>query len=114
MDGLDDASNAVIDLIDAGKLDEAERAARDLLVRFPDVHDGYDRLGRVFEARGDNKRAADCYRRVIAFVTENPDGYDPEFAELFRGFVERLDPPVTPRPPSPASATVQPGQAVSR
>jgi hypothetical protein len=25
------------------KLDEAEQAARDLLVRFPDVHDGHDR-----------------------------------------------------------------------
>jgi hypothetical protein len=31
----------------AGKLDEAERAARDLLDRFPEVHDGWgDRLGR--------------------------------------------------------------------
>jgi len=30
---LDERSNCVIDLIDAGKLDEAERAARDLLAR---------------------------------------------------------------------------------
>ena len=36
------ASNAVIDLIEAGKFDEAEQAARQLLVRYPDVHDGYD------------------------------------------------------------------------
>ena len=33
-------------------LDEAEAAARDLLRRFPDVHDGWNRLGMVHEARG--------------------------------------------------------------
>ena len=44
-DELDAASNAVVQLVRAAKLDEAEAAARDLLVRFPDVHDGWDRLG---------------------------------------------------------------------
>src|SRR5271170_3058232 len=44
-DELTIASNAAVDLVRAGKLDEAEQAARDLLVRFPEVHDGYDRLG---------------------------------------------------------------------
>jgi hypothetical protein len=44
-DALDIASNAVVDLVRAAKLDEAEAAARDLLRRFPDVHDGWDRLG---------------------------------------------------------------------
>ena len=39
-DGLDDASNVVIDLIDAGRLDEAEHAAQHLLAHYPDVHDG--------------------------------------------------------------------------
>jgi hypothetical protein len=43
----------VVHLFQASKLDEAERAARDLLARFPDAHDGYDRLGMVYEARGD-------------------------------------------------------------
>src|ERR1700681_3897784 len=51
-DELTIASNAAAELVRAGKLDEAEQAARDLLVRFPDVHDGYDRLGMVYEARG--------------------------------------------------------------
>jgi GH18 family chitinase len=49
-DDLTIASNAAADLVRAGKLDEAEQAARDLLVLFPDVHDGYDRLGMVYEA----------------------------------------------------------------
>jgi len=52
-DELDAASNAVVQLVGAGKLDEAEAAARDLLLRFPDVHDGWDRLGMVHETRGD-------------------------------------------------------------
>src|SRR5438552_787651 len=53
-DALDAASNAVVHLVRAAKLDEAEAAARDLLIRFPDVHDGWDRLGMVHEARGDS------------------------------------------------------------
>jgi tetratricopeptide (TPR) repeat protein len=61
-DALDIASNAVVDLVRAAKLDEAEAAARDLLRRFPDVHDRWDRLGMVHEARGDSRQAADCYR----------------------------------------------------
>src|ERR1700679_3012723 len=56
-DALDIASNAVGDLVRAAKLDEAEAAARDLLRRFPDMHDGWDRLGMVHEARGDRQPA---------------------------------------------------------
>src|SRR4029077_12773256 len=44
-DELTEASNAVVDMVQAGNLDAAEQAAHDLLARFPDVHDGYDRLG---------------------------------------------------------------------
>src|SRR6266852_5596614 len=72
---------------------QAEQAARDLLVRFPDVHDGYDRLGMVYEARGDNRQAADCYRKVIAFIREHPDDYEPGFEDVFVKLVNRLDPP---------------------
>lgn len=89
---LADSSNAVIALVRSGKLDEAESAARELLVRFPDVHDGYDRLGMVYEARGQNKQAADCYRQVIAFVQAHPEQYAPEFADTFRQLVTKLDP----------------------
>jgi hypothetical protein len=69
-DELTIASNAAADLVRAGKLDEAEQAARDLQVRFPKIHDGYDRLGMVHEARGENRQAADFYRKVIAFIRE--------------------------------------------
>jgi tetratricopeptide (TPR) repeat protein len=93
-DELTIASNAAAELVRVGKLDEAEQAARDLLVRFPDVHDGYDRLGMVYEARGDNRQAADCYRKVIAFIRQRPDDYEPGFEDVFAKLVDRLDPPV--------------------
>ena len=93
IDELTEASNAVVDLVHAGKLDEAEKAAHDLLARFPDVHDGYDRLGMVCEARGDHRQAAEYYRRAIAVIRDHPDDYDPDFEAVFRKLVERLDPP---------------------
>jgi len=92
-DTLMDESNAVLDLIRAGKLDEAEAAARDLLARYPDVHDGWDRLGMVYEARGDNAQAADCYRRVVAFLDENPDYSEPAFRASFVERIAKLAPP---------------------
>jgi Tfp pilus assembly protein PilF len=76
-----------------GKLDKAERAARDLLERFPEVHDGWDRLAMVYEARGDNKKAADCYRKVIDFIRQHPDEYDQDYADVFVKRVDKLDPP---------------------
>jgi hypothetical protein len=91
-DELTNASNGVIALIRAGKIDEAEQAARDLLVRYPEVHDGYDRLGMVYEARGDHKQAAHCYRQVIDFVRAHPDQYEPEFEDTFHRLIAKLDP----------------------
>jgi tetratricopeptide (TPR) repeat protein len=93
-DALDAASNAVIDLVKAGKLDEAEAAARALLARYPDVHDGWDRLGMVHEARGNSREAADCYRRVLDFLRANP-GYtdDDGLVTLYTGLIAKLGPP---------------------
>ena len=82
-DELDAASNAVVQLVAAAKLDEAEAAANALLVRFPDVHDGWDRLGMVHEARGDSRQAADCYRKVIDFIRQHPNRYDAGIGEQF-------------------------------
>lgn len=93
-DALMDASNAVVDLVHAGKLDEAEAAARDLLVRYPQVPDGWDRLGMVHEKRGENREAADCSRRVIAFLDENPDYSDPGYKDEFAARIAKLDPPL--------------------
>jgi Flp pilus assembly protein TadD len=95
---LTEASNAAVDLVRVGKLDEAEQAARDLLVRFPDVHDGYDRLGMVYEARGDNKQAAHYYRQALEFIRQHPTLYpdnDRELQAVFARLVAKLDPPAS-------------------
>jgi len=95
-DELTTASNAAADLVNAGKLDEAEKAARDLLERFPEVHDGYDRLGMVYEARGDKKQAAYYYRKVIEVIRAHTEDYDPEFEAVFHKLVAELDPTTPP------------------
>ena len=88
---LDAASNAVVDLVHAGRLDEAEQAARELLVRYPEVHDGYDRLGMVHEARGQLREAVDCYRKVIEFTRTNPEDYDAGFVDSFLELIVKLE-----------------------
>ena len=82
-----------MDLVHEGKLDQAEAAVRDLLERYPEVHDGYDRLGKVYEACGQNKQGAGCYRKVIEFVRQLPEQYDAEFEKIFQSGVADLDPP---------------------
>jgi tetratricopeptide (TPR) repeat protein len=94
-DQLMDASNAARDLVRAGKLDQAEAAARDLLARFPDEHDGWDRLGTVYEARGQNRQAADCYRKAIEVIRKHGDDDDPEIVDAFTRLVDKLDPAPT-------------------
>ena len=90
-----DASNAVLALIHDGKLDEAEAAARALLAEYPEVHDGWDRLGMVHEKRGENRQAADCYRKVVVFLNDNPDYSEPAFKDAFMALIAKLDPPGT-------------------
>ena len=92
LDELTEASNAVVDMVQAGNLDAAEQAAHELLARFPDVHDGYDRLGMVCEARGDRRQAADYYRRAITVIRSHPDAYDPAFEAVFQKLIDRLEP----------------------
>ena len=89
---LVEASNAVADLVDAGKLDDAEYAAQALVERWPDVHDGYDCLGMVCQARGDKRQAAEYYRKVITFARKEPSLYDLEFEDYYQDLIARLDP----------------------
>jgi tetratricopeptide (TPR) repeat protein len=95
LEELTAASDAVIDMVHAGKLDEADAVARDLLVRFPEVHDGYDRLGMVYEARGDHKQAANYYRQVIDFVQSRADQFEPGFDATFQRLIQKLELPST-------------------
>src|ERR1700733_6046571 len=92
LDELTEASNAVVDMVQAGNLDAAEQAAHALLARFPDVHDGYDRLGMVCEARGDRRQAADYYRRAINVIRNHPDNSNPAFEGFFQRLIARPEP----------------------
>ena len=89
-----DASHRVVELAQAGKLEDAEAAARDLLMRHPHEPDGWDCLGIVHEARGENRQAADCYRKMRDIMRQRPDDYDQSFETKFATLIEKLDPPV--------------------
>jgi hypothetical protein len=57
-------------------------AARDLLARFPDQPDGWDRLGMAYEARGENQKAADSYRKVIELIRQHQTHTHPATGSL--------------------------------
>ncbi len=93
-DGLDDASNVVLDLIAGGRLDEAEHAAQDLLERYPEVHDGLERLAMVAAARGDRLRAAAYYRQAADFVHAHADQYGPKMEVYLRARATEFGVPI--------------------
>jgi tetratricopeptide (TPR) repeat protein len=90
---LTDESNAIVDLIHAGQLDEAETRARALIVAVPEATDGLERLGHVYEARGDMKTAARYYREASA-QTQAVGPQNGDHALWLRELADRIDPPV--------------------
>ena len=80
VDDLDDLSNSVLDLIDAGKFDEAESVCNELKKRYPDQVDGIERMALVYETRGENEKAAEYYLKTAEFMRSNP-GFDKEGIE---------------------------------
>jgi hypothetical protein len=49
----------------------------------------------VYEARGSNQKAADCYRKAIEVIRAHAENYDPGLGAIFHGLVEKLDPSAT-------------------
>lgn len=92
-DGLDAASNRVVDLIHAGRLDEAEAAAHALLRDYPDVIDGLDRLATVYEARGDRVNAAAYYHKAADYIRANADYFEPAAEADMRARADKLTSP---------------------
>jgi len=88
---LDQMSNDAVDLIHAGKLDEAEQLCRRLLDDFPDLPDGHMRLGQLFRARGEPKKAAQ-HLRLAASIARSADD-DPEMPLSLEAEADSLDPP---------------------
>lgn len=87
IDPLDRLSNDTVDLINAGRLDEAERMCQQLLAEFPDVPDGHMRFGYLYRRRGDNHKAAEHLRLAAVMArsdhnVELADSLDAEAVEI--------------------------------
>ena len=82
-------SNSVIDLIDEGKLDQAEENCKELLSNYPDVVDGLERYAMLYEARGDKQKAVEYYKKAAEFMETRP-GYDRELIEYTLKKVDEL------------------------
>jgi len=87
---LDDLSNSVVDLIKEGRLDKAEAVCHELLSRYPDQIDGTERLAAIYEARGENKMAAQYYRKAAQFAQDNP-GFDQEMIDWYLSKAKGLE-----------------------
>ncbi len=89
-DNLDELSNRVVDLIDEGRLDEAETACQELKEQYPEVIDWLFRTAMLHEARGEPQRAIEYYERTLAWMDDNPDDFEPASREPFRDDIDRL------------------------
>lgn len=87
---LDQLSNSVMDLIKQNKLDEAEAVSRQLLNEYPDQIDGFERLGQVYEARGEKRTAADYYQKAADFAKTMP-GFDQQSVEYYLSKVKKME-----------------------
>jgi hypothetical protein len=90
VDDLDELSNSVLDLIQEGRLEEAEKACEDLLSRYPDQLDGIDRMARVEKARGHHAVAAALWRRAAAWALAMPD-FETETVDDYREQARAMD-----------------------
>ena len=90
-DRFEHMSNDAVDLIHAGKLEEAERMCHRLLDEFPDVPDGHIRFGQLFRVRGEPKKAASHLRRAAAVARTADD--DPALPLSLEREADELDLP---------------------
>ncbi|MGB5775031.1 MAG: SEC-C metal-binding domain-containing protein [Sedimenticolaceae bacterium] len=87
---LDRLSNSVVDLINDGRLDEAEAVCEQLRTRYPEVHDWLIRKAMICEARGQTELAIEYCQRTIDWMDAHPDDFEPESREPFYEDIERL------------------------
>ena len=92
---LEELSNGALDLIENGRLSEAERKCLELKKRFPDQIDWIERSAAVCKARGQIDQAIDHYRRCLAHIDSNPDGFDSDSRAWYRSQIDRLRKPST-------------------
>jgi len=96
---VDRLSEAVLRGIEAGRLDEADATARQLMAAFPDEPLGFERLAQVQEARGQLAAAAEEYRRGVALMDELGEGH---YCDCCRARMVKAIRRVDPNRPAPA------------
>ena len=89
-DNLDELSNRVVDLINDGRLEEAEAACQELKEQYPEVIDWLHRTAMLHEARGETQQAIVYYERTLQFMDDNPEDFEELSREPFRNAIERL------------------------
>ncbi len=74
----------------AGRIPSAEKAALELLEKFPDSTTAHERMGDVFAAQGRRSKARDEYKKALEILPANADA-ERKYAEamLFIGEAER-------------------------
>ncbi|MCF7731342.1 MAG: SEC-C domain-containing protein [Akkermansiaceae bacterium] len=87
---LDELSNSVVGLIEAGDLAKAEEVCHRLRQSYPDQVDGIMRLAEVKEARGNRTGAATLYREAAAFMRTNGGFGDESIGGMIEA-AERLE-----------------------
>jgi tetratricopeptide (TPR) repeat protein len=92
-DDLDRLSNRVVDLIDDGRLEEAEAACQELKEQYPEVIDWIHRTAMLHEARGETPQAIEFYERTLQFMDAYPEDFEELSREPFREAIERLQRP---------------------
>jgi tetratricopeptide (TPR) repeat protein len=90
LDLLERLSNGALDLIEAGRLEEAERMCQELRRRFPDQPDWIERAALLHETRGELGEAIADYERCIAFADSEAGEFDECFKADCRRQIDRL------------------------
>ncbi len=89
-DDLAELSNGVLDLINAGKLEEAEKACAELKRQYPHVVDWMERTGMIHEARGEHEKAIEYYQQCLTHIEENPDLFEEASKHWYHASIEKL------------------------
>jgi len=92
-DDLDQLSNRVVDLIDDGRLEEAEAACQELKEQYPEVIDWIQRTAMLHEARGETRQAIEYNERALQYMDAHPEDFEELSREPLRKAIERLSGP---------------------
>jgi len=81
---LEMLSNGTLDLIESGRLDEAERICLALKMRYPDQIDWIRHSAALKEASGQIEQAIEHYQKCLTHIDRYPDGFDSDSRAWYR------------------------------